>query len=211
MTKPQIDWEAIEPDWRAGIKTKQQMAAEYGVSRAAMDKHFDKLGIERDLTAKIKAKAESLVAHDLVTPKVTPKSRVTEAVIIESNAEAIAKVIRSHRASIGKYQSLCEKLFAEIELQTGQRLTFEQLGELMATAETDDKAVDKLKEVYRRTLSTPSRVESLKKLVDAFKTLVGLERQAFNLADNANGDADQKPVAPSNLPPADCYKRMIGL
>lgn len=52
-----VDWDAIEPDWRAGIKTKKQMAEEYGVSRAAMDKHFNKVGVERDLTARIQAKA----------------------------------------------------------------------------------------------------------------------------------------------------------
>lgn len=48
-SRKSVDWDAIEPDWRAGIKTKKQMSAEYGVSRAAMDKHFGKVGIEREL------------------------------------------------------------------------------------------------------------------------------------------------------------------
>ena len=39
-----IDWEAIEADWRAGVKTKQQMSIEYGVSRAAMDKRAKRDG-----------------------------------------------------------------------------------------------------------------------------------------------------------------------
>ena len=62
-SRAEIDWEKIEPHWRAGIRTKLEISNEFGVSRAAMDKHFKKLGIERDLTAKIQAKAESLVAQ----------------------------------------------------------------------------------------------------------------------------------------------------
>lgn len=53
-TNKQIDWESIEKDWRAGIKTKLQMSEEHDVSRAAMDKRFKKLGIERDLSEKIR-------------------------------------------------------------------------------------------------------------------------------------------------------------
>lgn len=34
-------------DWCAGIKSKQQMSIEHGVSRAGIDKHFAKLGVER--------------------------------------------------------------------------------------------------------------------------------------------------------------------
>jgi hypothetical protein len=57
--KVPIDWELIEKDWRAGIKTKLQMSQEYAVSRAAMDKHFDKRGITRDLKEKIRLKLHS--------------------------------------------------------------------------------------------------------------------------------------------------------
>jgi hypothetical protein len=46
-----IDWEEMEPDWRAGIISKKQLSKQYGVSRAAIDKHWAKLGIERDLAA----------------------------------------------------------------------------------------------------------------------------------------------------------------
>lgn len=54
-----IDYDRIEPDWRAGIKSAQQMADEYTlatgqkVSHAGISKHFKKLGIPRDLIAKI--------------------------------------------------------------------------------------------------------------------------------------------------------------
>lgn len=56
-----IDWEAMEADWRAGFKSVLQLSKEYGVSRAAILKHWDKEGVERDLSAKINAKSDALV------------------------------------------------------------------------------------------------------------------------------------------------------
>lgn len=46
-SKPAIAWDRVAVDWCAGIKSKQQMSIEHGVSRAGIDKHFAKLGVER--------------------------------------------------------------------------------------------------------------------------------------------------------------------
>lgn len=181
-----VDWAAIEPDWRAGIKSKKQLAAEYGVSRAAMDKHFAKRGVERDLSAKIKESANAKVTRDAVTQQVTFESHVTEREIVEANAELQANVIRSHRHDITRYRALCSDLLEEIELQTGERVTFEQLGEIMA-----EESTDRMNALFQKALSTPTRVDAVKKLVDTLKVLIGLERQAFGIADNANGDANR--------------------
>lgn len=54
-----IDWDGMESDWRAGIVSLSVLSREYEVSRAAIEKHWDKLGVPRDLNAKIKAKADS--------------------------------------------------------------------------------------------------------------------------------------------------------
>jgi len=52
-----VDWEAMRPDWMAGIKSVLQLSEEHEVSRAAIIKHWGKQGVERDLAGKIKAKA----------------------------------------------------------------------------------------------------------------------------------------------------------
>ena len=59
----------MEPEWRAGLVSVLQLSRDYGVSRAGIIKHWDKEGVERDLLAKIQARAEALVTHDAVTPK----------------------------------------------------------------------------------------------------------------------------------------------
>ena len=63
MAAPRIiDYGRIEPGWRAGKLSVQQLADEYEkdtgkrVARSAIQKHFNGLGIPRDLSAKIKAK-----------------------------------------------------------------------------------------------------------------------------------------------------------
>ena len=83
---------AIKPDWRAGVKSKQQLSSEYGVSRAAKDKHFDKAQIKRDLTKKIQDQAEALVTASAVTGQVTAQNKVTENPIVEANANVQAVI-----------------------------------------------------------------------------------------------------------------------
>ena len=86
------DWDAMEPEWRAGIKTVLQLSQEYGVSRAAILKHWKTRGVDRDLTAKIHAKAEALVTQSMVTPEVTRERAVTDNEIILTNAHAILEI-----------------------------------------------------------------------------------------------------------------------
>ena len=50
-TQKAIDWEAIELDYRLGIKTLRQIAEEHEITHGAINKRAKKLGWERDLSA----------------------------------------------------------------------------------------------------------------------------------------------------------------
>lgn len=52
------DWERIEADYRAGLLSVREIAASNGVSHVAIGKRAKRDGWERDLQAKIKAKAD---------------------------------------------------------------------------------------------------------------------------------------------------------
>jgi hypothetical protein len=181
-----INWDSIEKDYRAGVRSLRSIAADHDITEAAIRKHANKNNWARDLGARIAAKAEELVRKDEVRKLVRKE---TENEIIEANAELQANIIRSHRKDITRYRGLCESLLHELELQTGHLVTFEQLNELMQ--DSGNEAIDKLTDVYRKVIATPSRVDSVKKLSDTLKVLIGLERQAFGIADNANGDANK--------------------
>mgnify|MGYP003605038336 CR=1 FL=1 len=183
-----IDWERIELDYRAGVKTLRQIAEENDVTHGAINKRAKRDGWERDLSAKIVAKAESLVSKAEVSKQVSKEALVTERAVIEANAQAIADVILSHRKDIQRNRSLAGKMLSELEAQTNDPELFEQLAELMA--EPDQSGVDKLNILYRKVLSLPSRIDSAKKLAETMRVMVALEREAFGVGAEAPTKAE---------------------
>jgi len=55
--KRTIEWDLIEPHYRAGIRSLKDIGKEFGVSDAAIIKRAKRDGWVRDLAAKIQAKA----------------------------------------------------------------------------------------------------------------------------------------------------------
>ena len=182
-----VDYARIEPGWRAGILSPRQLAAQYTeetgdpVSHAAIVNHFKKAGIDRDLAAKIRAKADAMVTQAMVTGKVTPQPAVPERQVIEDNATQIASVRISHRKDIARARSVAANLLTELELQTGPDAAamLADLGELMRSP--DDKGQDKLAEIYQKVISLPGRVKTMKDLGDSMRVLIGLEREAYGI------------------------------
>ena len=124
MAAPRIiDYGRIEPGWRAGILSVQQLADDYreatgqAVTVQAINKHFKKLGIPRDLTAKIEAKAAAMVQAAMVQGMVQISGDETlpaDAAIIKSAATSVANVQLSHRADIRKLRDRVLEYEAEL-------------------------------------------------------------------------------------------------
>lgn len=179
--KREIDWDKMEPLWRAGLVPKKTLAAQFGVSRPAIEKHWAKLGIERDLTAKIRQEADALVARQAVAQEVAQtvaqRLHVTEKTIVEANAQIQADVRVAHRTDIGRFRALSIKLLAEHEAMADNGPLFAQLGEILASQ--DEKAIDRLNDIYRKVIDLPQRTKGLKELSETLKTLIALEREAY--------------------------------
>lgn len=60
-TRKQIDWEKIEFDYRAGVKSLREIGDLYGCTEGAIRKRAKRDGWERDLAARIKAKADAVI------------------------------------------------------------------------------------------------------------------------------------------------------
>ena len=112
-----VDWERIELDYRAGIKTMRQIADEHGITHGAINKRKKRDGWDRDLNARIIAKAEAIVSKAEVSKEVAKANLDTEKAVVEANAQAVANVILSHRASIRRYRDLTNNLLEELEAQ----------------------------------------------------------------------------------------------
>ncbi|HBC6231002.1 TPA: hypothetical protein KEW28_002796 [Proteus mirabilis] len=174
-------WEAIESAYRAGVMSIREIASQYEITHQAISKRAKKEGWERDLKAKVKARAENLVAKREVASLVATEKAISERQLIEANAEVIANVRMEHRGDIRRARELTNNLFDELSAECADVPALRKLGELMFSP--DDNGRDKLNEIYHSIISLPERVKSAKSLSETFKNLVGLERQAYGLDD----------------------------
>lgn len=182
-----FDWERIEYDYRAGVLSIREIASQHGITHTAVNKRAKKEGWERDLKAKIKAKADALVSRREVSKEVSTKQAETEREIVESNAEAIANVRMAHRGDISRSRQLTNKLLDELEALTDNRELYDELGELLR--DPDDNGMDKLNDLYQKVVSLPTRSKTMKELAETLKTLIALERQAYDLDSKVGGSA----------------------
>lgn len=176
------DWEAIERDYRAGILSVREIAASQGLTHGAINKRAKRDGWTRDLKAKIQAKADALVSKREVSTQVSTERLATEKTIIEANALRIADVRMAHRTDISRGRRLALAMLEELEQETGSIELFRELGDLLRAE--DDKGQDKRNDLYQKVISSAGRIDSMKKLAETMKTLIGLEREAYGINDN---------------------------
>lgn len=174
-----IDWSAIERDYRAGVKSLRSIAAENNVTDGAIRKRAKRDGWERDLSQRIKARADELVRRATVRTVVRTENAVSERVLVEVNAQVQTDIMLAHRTDIQRSRKLAMTLMRELELQTDHLPLLEQFAEIMF--QPDEKGQDKRNELYRKLISLSSRASTMKTMADSLKTLIGLERQAFGL------------------------------
>lgn len=150
----QIDWEAIEREYRAGRRTLRDIGDEFGVSNPAIVQKAKRNGWERDLSAKIAAKAEALVSKQAISSEVSKATAITERLTIETNAQMLADKVINQREDVKRLRNTINTL----------------------TDELDD-----LNESKEQTLS--DRVRITKALAETTKIAIELERRILKLDD----------------------------
>lgn len=181
------DWKAIELDYRAGIKTLRAIADQHSISNVAIVKRAKRDGWERDLSAKIRAKAEALVSKSVVS---SPVSKESENAVVQANAEVSATVILSHRRDVNRARELVSKLFDELGAKTMHPDELESLVDWVSAADADDdKAKAQILKALEKSCNLGERADIAKKLVDALVKLVAAERTIYGIAEAAGGES----------------------
>lgn len=207
MTRKVIDWESVEVQYRAGVRSLKDIGREFDVSDAAIVKRAKRDGWSRDLRAKIQAKADAKVSEALVSARVSAQTKSRERDVIEANASVIADALLIQREDVRRGRTLVMSLFEELEHETAHRDLYQQLGELMQSG--DESGTDKLNEIYRKVIAFPSRVDSAKKLAESLRTLVELERKVLRIKDDTNLDDFAKKIGEgAALSGMDAYRQM---
>lgn len=199
--KPKPDWERIEAQYRAGVMSLREIASPYEITETAIRKRAKKEGWERDLGAKIKAKADALVRKEQVRNEVRNSGREpTEKETVEANAHAILQIRLGHRTDIRTARELSLKMLAELQGVHARPDLIEALQEALAgdpdEVDPDERKrrMQQMKDALHRIASLPGQVSALKALSDTLKTLIELERKAWGL-DDPDGGADRPPPA----------------
>ncbi|MGE8400058.1 MAG: hypothetical protein ACN6PP_00630 [Delftia tsuruhatensis] len=176
------DWERIELDYRAGIKTLRQIADENGITHGAINKRAKRDGWERDLSQKIQAKADALVSRAAVSSQVSADTKVRERAVIDGNAQAVADVRLGHRKDARRVRQLTNRLMDELEQQTDPA-TLAKLQELAAAvvAPGEKPGRDRYGELLEAVISLPERSKTLKVLAESLRIVVDMERTAFGM------------------------------
>lgn len=183
------DWERIEFDYRAGVRSLREIAGEHGISHVAINKRAKKDGWSRDLSAKIQAKADELVTRELVTTPVTTENRISEREVVDANAQAIVQVRMTHRKDIARSRNIVMAMMVELEASCGAENAelLASLGDMMRSP--DEYGRDKLNDLYQAVVSLPGRAKTMKDLAASLVSLIDKERDAFNIgAKTPNGD-----------------------
>lgn len=191
-----VDWAGIEPHFRAGLRSVASIAKQFGVSRQAIAKHAAKKGWLRDLKHDIHEKADRLVAQASAQPPVDsqtakqPPAKLTDAQIIEENAQQLSTVRMQHRADIKALRTIIQGLMAELAQVVERPDLFAQVQMMMF--EPGEEPLRALEDAMALVASLPNRTKVAKDLADALHKCIGMEREAFGL--NTDGGTDGKPL-----------------
>jgi transposase len=183
-----VDLTALEAQYRANVLPLRALAKQYGVGASTIVKWAERFDWERDLGAKIRAKADAAVNKAVVNKSVNTESRVSERETVEANALAVADIRLSHRSDIRRGRDLVAKLVAEVGVLTDRPALVQEMTSALADLEGAD-SVKGLRDAIDRVMSLPGRVTSAKGLAEALKNLVALERQAWNMDAESDGTA----------------------
>jgi hypothetical protein len=186
------DWELIETLYRAGLLSVREIAAAQGVSHTAIQKKAKAGSWERDLKAKIKAKADALVAKAEVATQVAIESLATEKGIVDANAQVVADIRMTHRRDISRSRRLAIKLLEELEGMTDERAT---LKELIAQLKEGEDADTAMLDLATKMMSLPNRTKIMKEIAETLRVLVALERQAYSIDENSQDESYEDRLA----------------
>lgn len=174
-----IDWEAVEREYRAGVRSIRDIAAEFGITDTAIRKRARRDEWDRDLSAKVAAKADALVRKAEVRSEVRSGAAIPERELVDASALVRAESILSQRYDIKRARATAQRLWALVDAELDHPEEFAALGEMLASP--DENGQDKLNDMYRAAIGLPQQIKNVKLLADAIKVLIELERRVLKI------------------------------
>lgn len=186
-----IDWELIERDYRAGIKTLRQIAEENGVSHTAIQKRAKKEEWTRDLTERVHQKAQELVAKREVANSVSKEQKVSDVETVRVYGEIVANVDISQREDVKLAMGNARGMLVELVALADPRFAavLEEIADAFDESGPGANGAwktDKANELYRYIISLSGRVKMAKELAAVHGVYVPMQRKMYRLDDDGN-------------------------
>lgn len=186
--RPTVDWEAVEREYRAGLRSLRDIAAEYGCTEGAIRKKAKAQEWERDISVKVAAKVEALVRKQEVRSEVRTANSISEREQINVSAQMMADKVIGQREDIRRARSMVQRLWELVDAELDHPDELKKLGAMLAAP--DEFGNDKLNDMYFAAISLPQQIKNAKLLADALKVLIELERKVLRLDDQKTVEAN---------------------
>lgn len=182
--KTEIDWLAVEADYRPGILSNRDIARKHGCTEGGVRRKAKKEGWVKDLSAKIESKADDIVRREAVR---TAYADATEADIIDANANKSAGIQIAQCKEVRGIKGIALRLFEELQDQTESVDEYVKLSEILASNNSEA-----MQRRFNKVADFSGRVDNMKKLTETVKTIIDLERKVNKIDTDPFSDADKK-------------------
>lgn len=182
------DWVTIGVHYRAGIKTIRQISTEFGIPSSTLHKVAKREGWERDLRAKIHAKAKAMVTRAAVSEEEVARKTTTERVVVEANVQAIYQVCIGQKHRISRQKIVSEKLLDKLEAAVD---LMPDIAEVIDIArQPDERGIDRLNDMMRKAMERSALIEDLKRLAEVEEKIRKGEREVFGIRNEDAGESE---------------------
>lgn len=176
LAKPgrrQIDWEAIEREYRAGQLSVREIARQHGVGSAGtIVKRAKKYEWDQDFSGRVRQATAARLALETAHGNSDGNSVSSRETIRLAAARGV-EVVRQHRATAARGQRVVAGLLAELEA------TAACLPEIEAEIDATMRGLAVISS--KQAISVGNRAKAAQALAGAMATLTAVERVAFSL------------------------------
>lgn len=179
-----VDLERLQVDYCAARLTVKEAGAKHGISAGRVVQLAKQRGWVRDIRVQARIKAAALIneapaAAKALNDGAKPQTPAFSAEVDQA-AAAMAFIRTKHRGIVEKAGVVVSALLLEVEQLPKLADLAEQYERALRIASPKRREAELLL-IVRRIQSLPSRIYGIKKLSDAAKNVIFLERQAYDL------------------------------
>lgn len=184
--KPRVDWELVEREYRAGLKTLRQIGEEHGVSHTAIQKKARQWGWVRDLSERIQQKARNKVARQVVARSVSRERELSDTETVEAYSDVVATVDLIQRQDLRQAIDNSRRQLQELVALGDPKFrdTLEAIADAMDESGPTNNGgwkTDKVNELYRYVISLAGRIKMSKEIAAAYAVYIPIQRKIFGL------------------------------